>query len=117
MDARPLCSACCVRMECYKNEVVVVDHAEDGPVTLTEGDEWRCPCCLHRIVIGFARDHLAEAMKNPSRFQRVLEMARANEDSRDCYQDVETAIRNRHGDKTLEQTIDDALEHDETTPF
>ena len=56
---RPVCSPCEVEMRPFKNGVVVVDYAERGPYQLWEADEWACPKCKHKIVVGFGAGPVA----------------------------------------------------------
>lgn len=57
---RPICSSCEVEMQPTNNNVVVVTHANFGPYTLTNADEYTCPKCGHRIITGFALYPYAE---------------------------------------------------------
>ena len=52
---RPICSRCEVEMRPSKNNVVVVDYAHDPPqpYQIWSADEWTCPKCGHRIIVGF----------------------------------------------------------------
>ena len=36
-----------------RNGVTVLDYAGFGPYQTWEADEWECPTCKHRIVVGF----------------------------------------------------------------
>ena len=50
---RPVCTKCEVEFRCAKNGVEVLDHNELGPYIISQADEFECPVCLHRIIVGF----------------------------------------------------------------
>ena len=50
----PVCSSCKREYRCALNEVVVVRHGAGVPMQMVDADEWECPGCGHRIIIGFA---------------------------------------------------------------
>lgn len=56
---RPVCSPCEVEMRPFKNGVVVVDYSARGPYLLWEADEWACPKCKHKVVVGFGESPIA----------------------------------------------------------
>lgn len=55
--ARPICIPCQREYTCHKNEVEVLV----GDVELYSADEFRCPGCDHRIIIGRASTAHASA--------------------------------------------------------
>ena len=62
MNHRPICSACEVEMRPVKNDIVVIDYAHDPPqpYQLWSADEWGCPKCPNRIVVGFGAGPIKE---------------------------------------------------------
>jgi len=51
---RPICVPCRLEMRCVKNNRVVADPAAaSGPSTYWLGDEYECPECRSRVVVGF----------------------------------------------------------------
>ncbi len=53
---RPVCSRCEVEMRPFKNGVQVIDYASYGAYQIWEADEWACPGCDNKIVIGFGQE-------------------------------------------------------------
>jgi primosomal protein N' len=48
-DQRPVCSECETTMSCSKNEVRV----DCGHGYVKSGDEYTCPSCNIRVIVGF----------------------------------------------------------------
>jgi len=52
MIYRPVCAECSVEMRCSKNGRVVKSQGH-GDYGYFHGDEYTCPGCKHRVVVGF----------------------------------------------------------------
>jgi DNA-directed RNA polymerase subunit RPC12/RpoP len=76
MSRRPVCVVCEVEFRPVKNGVVVVEYASYGPVSLTEADEFECPKCGHKIIVGFGRNPFRNHYE-PG-FQEVLDKHEAD---------------------------------------
>ncbi|MDP2661182.1 MAG: hypothetical protein Q8R28_10690 [Dehalococcoidia bacterium] len=50
---RPVCVPCETEMRPTRNDVAVVDYAAFGPYKVWDADEFTCPSCGYRIVVGF----------------------------------------------------------------
>jgi primosomal protein N' len=48
-DQRPVCAGCNTTMSCSKNEVRV----DCGHGFVKSGDEYACPSCETRVIVGF----------------------------------------------------------------
>ena len=79
-----LCSHCELEMRPYLNGVNVIEYAAFGPYKLWMADEWQCPMCLRKVVIGFSdkplrhyepgfEKELAEVIDSPENLRRDFE--------------------------------------------
>ena len=53
MRHKPVCSQCQIELRPHKNGVEVIDYNDNGPYELWFADEWACPKCGVKIVLGF----------------------------------------------------------------
>ena len=60
MNHRPVCVKCKTEMRASNNDTIVVDYASFGPYKLWSADEYTCPICRYRIVVGFAEQPFVE---------------------------------------------------------
>lgn len=53
---KPICSECQMAMRPHKNGVLVVEtyNAPPLPYKLWGADEWRCPVCGFKVLVGFS---------------------------------------------------------------
>ena len=49
-----VCTLCQIELQPYKNGVVAIAMATFGPSELYEADEWHCPSCEWKGILGFA---------------------------------------------------------------
>jgi len=70
MNHRPVCSKCEIELRPIKNGVQVVEHSVNGPYKIWDADEWECPECRARIVMGFGANPLAAHYED--HFKRLL---------------------------------------------
>lgn len=54
MIQRPVCVRCAMEMRCAKNGRIVQSEAH-GEFGYFHGDEYACPSCDGRVVVGFGR--------------------------------------------------------------
>lgn len=77
MFHRPVCVPCQTEFRPSNNNCVVLCHSNLNPATdptpfrLWAADEYECPKCHHKIVVGFAQQPYAEHYQ--PEFQRQLE--------------------------------------------
>lgn len=50
--ARPVCTTDEVEMICTKNGVGLLTMIAFGPYVMFEADEYTCPTCSHRVIVG-----------------------------------------------------------------
>lgn len=60
MNHRPVCSTCETEMRASTNGVGVVDYSSFGPYKVWEADEYECPKCSIKVVVGFAEQPVYE---------------------------------------------------------
>ena len=59
----PVCSECKTFMRCHKNgrKVEILSGSGfDEPYQIWSGDEWECPSCKVKIVVGWGHKPMAE---------------------------------------------------------
>lgn len=54
MIQRPVCYECSIEMRCSKNGRIVKSQAH-GDLGYFRGDEYKCPSCAHRVIVGFGQ--------------------------------------------------------------
>jgi hypothetical protein len=56
MNIKPVCSACQMAMRPHRNGVLVVETYNKPPLPykLWGADEWKCPVCGHKVIVGFS---------------------------------------------------------------
>lgn len=73
---RPVCSQCEVELRPHKNGVEVVKHAEWGPIAVFEADEWQCPNCHYKVIVGFGQGPIFQHFQDG--FEAHIEQAAKN---------------------------------------
>jgi hypothetical protein len=56
MQRTPICSGCGLAMKPEMNGVLVIETAHAPPQAYKTwwADEWRCPMCRHKVIVGFS---------------------------------------------------------------
>lgn len=71
MIQRPVCVLCQVEMRCSKNGRVVKSESH-GEVGYFRGDEYACPKCGLRVIVGFGAPTRVEACTADEKASAVL---------------------------------------------
>jgi len=70
---KPVCLECCVELKVERNGVFVETVMSQGHAyELWCGDEWVCPDCGHKLMIGYAANPTAQHWETEYRERREL---------------------------------------------
>jgi len=47
-------------MKPEENGIGVLDITDFGPYKLWTADKWKCPLCLHEVIVGFGKEAITE---------------------------------------------------------
>lgn len=72
----PICCTCACEMRCSKTGRVILLVANGHPYQMWHGDEFTCPQCGARAVLGFGADAYSHDWQPD--FARLLEVERAD---------------------------------------
>lgn len=83
---RPVCTKDEVEYRPHLNGVQVVDYSDNGPYMIWEADEWKCPTCGNRIIVGFGnkaqRHHESDFRVTLTRVEAATKTHRRNFESK-----------------------------------
>ena len=104
MSHRPVCVKCEVDLRPSMNEVNVIEYSDNGPYKIWEADEWECPECHIRVIIGFGDAPFAHHSQED--FDEVLVGVVADEKHlRHDFEDQAQRATRKFNKRVLEGTI------------
>lgn len=78
MNTTPVCPTCQLGMKPETNGVMVIEVAYNPPTPykIWNADEWKCPKCYQRVIVGFSAK--ATEIFEPKNMLHCLEWGRAH---------------------------------------
>ena len=92
MTHRPVCTKCEVEFTPTCNEAKVLDYSDNGMYTIWFADEWTCPECDFKIIVGFGDGPVMRHYEEM--FKRFVAKAEDNGWLRKNYGDIQTKAKN-----------------------